>query len=297
MAVSTFIISFRSNIYGGAEVQDARGYQCDGLDPTSVRVYGLPAMARASGQRRILFMVHGFNVSWQNGLVSAARMHDDLRAPSAPEPLTDDTVFIGVLWPGDGKIPFVNYPWEAFDAVKCGRLLADTINLHFSGSAGVSFVSHSLGARVILTAAEHVIGPVEQLIVTAAAADADCLETSQHSAAYMKAGQTHVLTSKRDRTLRWAYPAGDFLSDIFGDGDNPFGGALGLKGPRSPGMKHLAHTPIPVKAGSSRSFHYDHCNYFPDSTIPRPNAPALRKSDSVSEYVSAAQAGRRYWPP
>lgn len=296
MVAETFIISFRSNIYGGAEVQDARGFQCAGLDPTSVTHIDLGAMGRLIGTRRILFMVHGFNVGWQDGLVSAARMHDDLRLATAPEPLKDDTAFIGVLWPGDGKIPFVNYPWEAFDAVKCGRLLADTINLHFFRAASVSFVSHSLGARVVLTAAEHVKGAVDQLIVTAAAADADCLEIPQHAGAYAKASQTHVLSSRRDRTLRWAYPAGDFLSDIFGDGDNPFGSALGLKGPKSPAMKHLVHTAIPAKAGSATSFEYDHCHYFPSSKIPRPHKPKDRKSNAVSDYVSAAFAGRRHWP-
>jgi hypothetical protein len=289
----TFIISFRASGVGGS-IEDARGFECDGADPTTVVHYDLPAMAYAIGERRIVFMVHGFNVSWQSGLVSAARMHDDLLQPLvAPDQLKDDTAFIGVLWPGDGKIPFVNYPWEAFDAVRCGKLLAATINRHFTRALNISFVSHSLGARVILTAAEFVTGAVDQLIVTAAAADRDCLETPQHSGAYSKASQTHVLTSTRDRTLQWAYPAGDFLSDVFGDKDNWFGAALGRKGPKSKGLPHLLHTAIAPQPGNpSTTSHYDHCDYFPASNIPRKTG---RKSDTVSRYVGAALNGYRRW--
>ena len=130
----TFLISMRSDNSGGATVFDAQAYKVAGLSPTGATPILMSAIGEAASSRRVVFVSHGFNVPWERGIISAARMHSDLRGQNVPFPLGADSLFVGVLWPGDWWIPAINYPTEAEDAVNSGRRLAAAINLHFRGA-------------------------------------------------------------------------------------------------------------------------------------------------------------------
>jgi hypothetical protein len=220
----TFFVSFRS---GGTGRGVADPFFLVG-SPTpgnvALRAATEGEVAAAVVSKHILFGTHGFNTSFADGAWQMAAFDTALALPSS-------ATFMGVLWPGDFWIPYINYPFEGSDARKCGARLAALCNGRFSGAASFSFVSHSLGGRLALEAVKQLNRKARVVCLMAAAVDDDVL-TGQYKTALSHAEHVYVLSSVRDNVLKLAYPAGDFLSDIFGDGDSPFRGALGLHGPR-----------------------------------------------------------------
>jgi len=202
--------------------------------------------------------------------------------------------YFGVLWPGDFWLPVVDYPWEAAHAVTSGQKLATYCNDHFGAAASISLISHSLGARVLLEAAQGLNRQAAQLCVTAGAVDDDCF-VKQYLAAELNAGRVCVLSSVQDKVLQLAYPAGDFISDVFlGDNDSPWAAALGRRGPRWPFGPPVFEEPIPPDAGFDKKG-YDHGDYFPPSTPPKP-MPADPKWKHTAAYMARAVRGQgSYW--
>lgn len=239
------------------------------------------ALGRAAQGRDVVLGIHGFNVNQPDGARSLERLDGALSAA------LPDTLFIGVLWPGDFWLPVVNYPWEASDAVRCGELLATYLNTVLRGARSLSFVTHSLGGRVGLAAVLKLSRPVKTVCLTAAAVDDRCLSTTQYQAVLDKAEHVYVLASKRDVVLRLAYPVGDFLSDLFGDPDSPFRGALGFHGPVPAGLAGVAHRQIaPIAGPYGRG--YAHSDYLP----PADPASTNQSWQDVAKYVADALAGR-----
>jgi hypothetical protein len=113
--------------------------------------------------------------------------------------------------------------------------------------------------------------------------DYDCFER-QHAGVLSKAGRISVLASAKDRVLETAYPAGDFLSDVFGDKDSPFGRALGLKGPRRTLPAPNLHYRIPNEQG------YGHSDYFPPGDGPPGDGKA---PDAKSRWLKSASFAAR----
>jgi esterase/lipase superfamily enzyme len=182
-------------------------------------------VTRAVQGKHLLFGTHGFATGFAAGAQFMAALQSMLSLPSSAG-------FVGVLWPGDSWLPYVNYSWEADDAVMCGRKLAALCNGRFRSAASFSFVSHSLGGRLVLEAAANLDRKARMVCLMAAAVDNNAL-TSQYRAALANSEHVYVLSSIKDRVLRLAYPVGDALSDLFlGDSDSPFRSALGLNGPR-----------------------------------------------------------------
>jgi len=105
--------------------------------------------------RRIAFLVHGFNVSWESG-------RDSLRRLGAALQPSFDGLVIAVTWPGDSGLGPLGYPWEGRDADDTGLALAKIIGEHVGDGAELSFVTHSLGARVALEACAR-LDPVPRL--------------------------------------------------------------------------------------------------------------------------------------
>ena len=65
--------------------------------------------------------------------------------------MTEPSVFVGLLWPGDSVwLHALSYPEEPRVANKAGQLIAPFIENNLSAAASISFASHSLGARVVL---------------------------------------------------------------------------------------------------------------------------------------------------
>jgi hypothetical protein len=275
----TLFLDFRTAGEGGGILDEPRVLEDDGLvDPLEMRYLGQALPADRIAGREVVFVTHGFNVSRRDGVHALARLERDLNLPSA-------FVLIGVLWPGDWWIPVVNYPAEAGDAVQCGRLLAKFVNSSLSLASAVSLVSHSLGGRLVLEAVKHLDRPAREVCVLAAAADDDCLTSPQYDAARRNAQRISVLASRGDLVLRVAYPAGDFLSDIFfHDDDNPARKALGYHGPR-PGAEHVLHAQIPGRE-------YNHGDYFPPSDLNKPNG-----TQKPEAFISEALLGVPHgWP-
>jgi len=276
----TFFLDFRTDGVGGGILDEPRVLEGNGLvDPPELRHLGQTLPADRIAGRDVVFVTHGFNVSRRAGVHALARLEHDLTLPQA-------FVFVGVLWPGDWWIPAVNYPAEAGDAVRCGRLLAKFINTSLSAAADVSLVSHSLGGRLVLETVKQLDRPAREVCVLAAAVDDDCLTSRQYDAARKNAKRISVLASKGDRVLRLAYPAGDFLSDVFfHDEDNPTGHALGYHGPH-PRAEQVLHAQIPGDQ-------YDHGDYFPPSDLSQP----IGKQNKPEAFISETLLGLPHaWP-
>jgi hypothetical protein len=287
----TLFLSVRSQDVGGPVVPAFCVESTGGAHPTySAPLTGRQVAARVRG-RELVVAVHGFNVNRPKGVRSYVTLERELGMPD------DRRVFMGVLWPGDFIIPVINYPAEASDAVKSGRYVAEFLDAWCGGAVAVSFVSHSLGGRVLLEAVSAMAAPVKALCITAGAVDNDCLH-GQYAAVKAKAGRISVLSSRKDKVLKFAYPLGDFGSDVlWGDDDSPWRGALGLKGP-SPveAEPKVWHRPIP----KAPPLNYDHGDYFPPSdaavppTPPGPTPPGWRTS--VAYMRRALEDAPDAWP-
>jgi hypothetical protein len=188
--------------------------------------------------REVVFATHGFNVTFEEGVHELARLEHELNLPGP-------FAFIGVLWPGDWWIPAVNYPAEADDAVACGRNLARFVTARWRSPPACRSSRTVLGARVVLEAVKRLDRPARQVCVLAAAADDDCLTTTQYDAARRNTRSIDVLASRGDWVLRLAYPTADFLSDVFYDDDALARAALGYHGPRPFPPEHAVHAQIP----------------------------------------------------
>ncbi len=125
--------------------------------------------------------------------------------------------FVGVLWPGDSKwLHGLDYPGEYGDAIKSGQLLASYIAQYLEGANSVSFVSHSLGARVVLEAVASLPDSFQRLnslTVMAAAIDDTCL-VNEYQKAAKRLKRISVLASKRDDVLRFLFPEGNIAAGI-----------------------------------------------------------------------------------
>lgn len=177
--------------------------------------------------RDVLLALHGFNVSRPDG-------RDGLRNWSRSLSLGLDTEFIGVLWPGDSRwAPVISYPTEDHEAIASARVLARYLQRRFTQVASLSFVSHSLGARVVLETIERLSLPVRRVVLMAGAIDDDCL-SKRYRLAAAKIGSISVLASRSDRVLQLAFPLGNPLAGIISRGSPYWQGALGRDGPGLP---------------------------------------------------------------
>ena len=213
------------------------------------------------------------------GVHALARLEHELALPAR-------FLFVGVLWPGDFWIPFINYPAEAGDAVQCGRALARYANAHLTAASDLSFISHSLGGRLVLEAVRQLGRRAREVCLLAAAVDDNCLSTRQYQLARQNAARISVLASRGDTVLRLAYPFGDFFSDVFYDDDSPSRAALGYHGPRPRLGPETVHAQIPGKR-------YGHGDYLPPADL----AERIALQAQPIRWIAEALQGRTHaWP-
>jgi esterase/lipase superfamily enzyme len=198
----------------------------------------------------VLFAVHGFNVSFEYGARSLARLEPQIG-------LGPSDVFFGVLWPGDYWIPAVNYPFEGEVSTDCGRRLADFCRRWLNRAQSISFVSHSLGARLVLEAVKNLDGQARVVCLTAAAISKDSLST-QYAGATAKASAVSILASHHDWVLGVAYRVGDPIAEILDPDHTPFQPALGYDGPPTP-----TYPPIASPWQIPNDADYGHHDYLP----------------------------------
>lgn len=283
----TYFVSVRSQAIGGPVV-DARVFEST-KDPdlpgnaVPLRSVEPSALANLAANRQVLLATHGFNVSRDHGARSLCRVEEELK----PRP---DELFLGLLWPGDFWLPAVNYPFEGEVAIASGRRIASFCRTWLSDALGISLVSHSLGARVVLETIKTLGNgppPIQTVCVTAGAINRDCFR-KQYQVTLDEVGAIATLSSREDRVLRIAYPAGEFGGWLIGQDDYPFVRALGLSGPKAPAPSPVTPKQIPNKFG------YDHGDYLPPGTA----GPAVggKWQDAVEFMIRAFRREPPTWP-
>jgi pimeloyl-ACP methyl ester carboxylesterase len=172
----------------------------------------------------VLIGTHGFNVNRQGGIEDFAYWESLLSLPP-------NGVFVGLLWPGDSEsLHALSYPAEPRNATASGNMVADFVNRQFGNAASVSFVSHSLGARVALQAVSRINRQVRRLILMAGAIGDDCL-TKEFASVPANVEIISAIASREDAVLRWAFPIGDLVAEIVGRSHPWWESALGRFGP------------------------------------------------------------------
>src|SRR5512143_3750282 len=101
----TWFLSVRSQDVAGPVVPAFVVASQGGPSPTYRPIEAAQARGAFAGMHLVL-AVHGFNVSRPSAVRAMVLMEQTLALPG-------DTLFLGVLWPGDYWIPAVNYPTEA----------------------------------------------------------------------------------------------------------------------------------------------------------------------------------------
>lgn len=277
----TLFLNFRTRSAGGAVNTNPQLY--DGLGDRTQPGWTLIPQARLRATfagKSILFGVHGFNVTQLNGAVSFGLLDHHLG-------LSDPNIFVGVLWPGDSVIPVIDYPFEGNVAIDCGQRLAAFCNEFCDTAQALSFVSHSLGARLVLEAVSALNRKASTLCLTAAAINRDCL-TAEYAAAANNCEQISILASREDKVLKLAFPIGDPLSLLLHADHSPFQVALGAEGPPTPALRQVRQ-PWQIGDSEQTGGNYDHGDYLP------PNTP--RKWPSVADFIKRAFLEQaQIWP-
>ena len=274
----TLFIDFRTANVGGA-VGNAKMLE---IEPASLPNMG-PLLDDRAIERRVdgknlLLATHGFNVHRDEGVRALGQLDSHLHNSGK---LSQADLFIGVLWPGDFWVPAINYPFEGDDAIDCGKRLAALCARQLRTAQSFSFLSHSLGARLVLEAVKRLNRRARSVCLTAAAIDQDCLRR-EYAAAARNADSISILASHEDTVLKLAFPVGNPIFRWFQDAGDYFQIALGYDGPPRP-----AAPPINAPWQIADRDDYGHGSYLPPSgqvAPPAPNAQWLR----VAEFMANA---------
>ena len=210
--------------------------------------------------RHVLIATHGFNVNRWDGIACLSNWGSILQLPQA-------SAFVGLLWPGDSIWAHgLDYLVEAKVADDAGVMIAEFVDTNFATAASVSFASHSLGARVILSTISNMSLPVRQVTIMAGAVDDNVL-TNEFADAAGKIGKISVLSSAKDEVLTWAFPLGNLASGIIAVGHPWWHAALGHAGPAQPWPGNMT-----APYGIPDNWDYQHGYYL---AINQPAAPSL----------------------
>jgi hypothetical protein len=242
----------------------------------------------------VLIGTHGFNVNRADGIASLSKWERLLQ-------FAQPSAFVGVLWPGDSIwLHGLDYPEEPRVAKETGLLLAPFLDATLARAASVSFVSHSLGARVVLETTAKMALPVRRLMLMAGAIDDNCLNT-EFKAAANHIGGISVLASKKDDVLSVAFPLGNILGGIIAEGHPWWHSALGRSGPSAPRPSNF-QAPFEIP----ETWDYRHSSYLHQDAVPPPPLPIptdvppngwglpLGGADGWSEAFSAAFCSTRF---
>jgi hypothetical protein len=261
---------------------DLRLWPVGGELATSVAVHQTPSPAPPLGGnsvdpttalknyiqgQHVLIGTHGFNVNRADGISCLSNWGQMLRLPPS-------SVFVGLLWPGDSIwLHGADYPEELSVADQAGMLLGPFLDTNFASAASISFASHSLGVRVILSAVAHMKRKVSQLIIMAGAIDDSCL-TGEFKSAANSVDKISVLASREDKVLKDLFPIGNFFGELLEPHHPWFQSALGRSGPSDPTGTAQFVAPYQIPNG----WMFDHGDYI--GVAPTPN-PRLALSVNV----------------
>jgi Alpha/beta hydrolase of unknown function (DUF900) len=240
----------------------------------------------------VLIGVHGFNVSRPDGVAHLSNWESLLHiGPSG--------VFVGVVWPGDSIwLQGLDYPEEPRIANEAGQLIGPFLDEKFAGAASISFVSHSLGARVVLSTIAHMQRQVRRVTLMAGAIDDNCL-TAEFREIPKQIDEISVLASRKDNVLSRLFPMGNLVGGIIAAGHPWWHEALGRGGPNPPPNHFKAPFEIPD------GWTYDHGDYLRDSPqlpatlpvppdVPPPGSARPAATDGWQQIWSATVVSNRF---
>jgi pimeloyl-ACP methyl ester carboxylesterase len=279
----SLFLNFRMQPVGGGLFTEPMVLRTD--DALRTSVLDASTLQGLIAGRSVLFAIHGYNNNQSEALCKLTRLEQALELPKS-------IVLLGVLWPGDSVAGFISYPVEKPTAAATGQRLAKFCNKRLSGIGEMSFLSHSLGARVALEAVRGLRGNIRAVVLMAGAIERTCLE-KEYADAFVKADTVHVLASRKDNVLRWAFPAGNFFGQLIDRTAWPLSAALGYAGP--PKAVGKTRPPWIIDDGED----YDHGDYLPSGEkkdeFPGSDPKATWRNPAT--YVRRALAGgSQSWP-
>lgn len=306
------VLSFRDmSTARCSAVTTAAVYDIDPVDaatvwwnpPPKYRLAMWDEVSAAVRRKHVCFLIHGFNVNRDNGYTGLGVMAQEFAGkgvlPRASPPLnlliSDVDVVIPVLWAGDWYLP-VNYPFLLPDIRLTARHFADFIWSSASRMRRVSFVTHSMGARVALETARaalaardrYTLPAFDTAIFTAGAAPDDIMDQADFADTIAAFRRFVVVSSSADTVLSGAFPWGNLAEQALWTDDPGSDVALGLHGPRlKPGSAALAKT-----TWYALTDHL-HSDYVPAPSAPTANFPNgwSPKTQVIGQIVAETMAG------
>ncbi|HEY4029000.1 MAG TPA: alpha/beta hydrolase [Caulobacteraceae bacterium] len=300
-----FVLSFRDMATAKCSaVTTAAMYKVDPVAPPTVWSpapgFTLATWTEVSAlvkNKHVCFLVHGFNVNRDSGYTSLGAMAQEftgagvLGTGATPLDLqiADVDVIIPVLWAGDWYLP-INYPFLLPDIRLTASHFADFIWSSATMMRRVSFMTHSMGARVALETVRatlagkdsHALPAFDTAILTAAAVADDILDQADFADTVAAFRRFVVVSSTADKVLAGDFPAGNAVEQALWRDDPGRDEALGLYGPR---LK--AGSPALAKTTWYRLTDHDHGDYVPAPATPAPPFPNgwSAKRELIAELV------------
>ena len=244
---------------GGSVASQVAHFQGDSIDNyTGITLTDLRNFIRG---QHVLIGAHGFNVDRADGILRLSGWESLLQLPPA-------SVFVGLIWPGDSTWAHgLDYPVEAGVADQAGQRIASFIEANFGAVASLSFVSHSLGARVVLSTISNMKHHVRRLMLMAGAIDNNCL-TNEFSNVADSVDTISALASLGDTLLSGIFPLGNFFAGVLDEGHPWVRAALGHRGPAATPPSNFV---FPYQIPDNWS--YDHGDYLNLQSQPPPSWP------------------------
>ena len=275
-----YVLDFRLKDVGGPVIP-GRLVTHDG------QLQGQMANDALAVEPRITFLLHGFNVNrakGRAGLLDFASKFDGAQ-PGA---------LVATLWPGDHWVRFASYPFEGGDADDTAIQLARFIDEVIHPGTPVSFVTHSLGARVAMEAIKALPDrnfSIAQICLMAPAIDDYSVSFDQvYRTQVLQAERVAVLSSREDEVLKFAYPAADLLQAFIFFWRDAFGFALGYHGPRAHEESGGSVPDNIVHEAIKNYRNSDHGDYISDLD-PRPEKKTVDNRESAASFANAVIAG------
>lgn len=241
---------------------------------------GLGTLENLQIEPKITVLLHGFNVNYEEGKDALLRLAKLL--PSA-----GDGAVVATLWPGDHWLGPLSYSFEGRDADDTAAELAKFLGDVVRPTANIAFVAHSLGCRVAMETTDRLISaghdPQQVCLMAAAIDDYSLASPDAYLATTEGVARVAALSSRADKVLRFAYPAGD-LFQAFVFTDDMAGLALGYHGARS---HKPSGTPVPVNVldvripKAKKGNGVGHGDYLPAKQANDKQRSAARFADAV----------------
>jgi esterase/lipase superfamily enzyme len=174
-------------------------------------------------ERRIVILVHGFNVAIASARKTNEEFLRDLGTQVWPATVKRYGAFFGFDWPGDHRFKpasVATFPARIAEAQVAGQQLARLIQKHMRPDQEVFFVAHPLGCRVVLETLYAItekeadgavnLAPVRGVFLMAGAVPYRRCEGDEiFKRRDPERPRDWVIHSAHDKVLRRAFPAGE----------------------------------------------------------------------------------------